>query len=693
MSWPRSARALVESYQQAFNDRDLDAWAALFAADAAVVVESGTLEGRAAIRALAETATRALPGIQMADPRVEVETETSIVMEYGVINPQPEQFQWRLEGTMCDILEMRDGRIAGGRHYYLPDPRDRTNVVQLLSRTETAQIAEEREALQRLAGLVAQSASPGQVFAAVGKEVAGLVGADIAGLLRFDADDTITVLAVSGGAAARAPSLVGERRPLNDRLRGIRTDGRPLRIRPDDMIDGEPFVAEARARGVESFVLVPVEVDGQPWGLVVAGAVGDWPFPDDTEARIAGFTQLVGTAIAGAQARDALRRLLDEQRALRSVATRVAEGAPPVEIFDEAGRQASRLLGVERMILMQAQPDGSTVAVATSAAAAELLGATAPAGEGIAAVVKRTARTARIDDCDGGGIVGPDGDKAAVGAPILFAGEVWGLLLALSPNGPLPSGTEGRLTQLAELVATSIGNAAARRELTDSRARVVAAADESRRRIQRDLHDGAQQRLVHTVLSLRLAQSAVRKPNASPAAVGALLDEALQHAEQATAEMRDLVHGILPNLLNRGGLRAGVRSLVDHIDALVQLDVTDERFDAQLETTAYFVIAETLTNAVKHAAASSMAVRAEVRDGALEIEVRDDGVGGADATRGSGLVGLADRVAVNGGTIAIASPSGGGTLVMVSLPVGERDRCAPRRAFGELSSQRAQRPA
>jgi signal transduction histidine kinase len=202
--------------------------------------------------------------------------------------------------------------------------------------------------------------------------------------------------------------------------------------------------------------------------------------------------------------------------------------------------------------------------------------------------------------------------------------------------------------------------------LAATRARLVAAADEARRRIQRDVHDGAQQRLVHTIVTLKLAKGALGDTH--DAAVE-LVDEALLNAESAQAELRQLVHGIMPAALSRGGLRAGVASLVDHMDLPVRVEVCAERFQATLETTAYFIIAEALTNVVKHAQADSVFVRAFTRDDVLCLDIRDDGVGGADTSRGSGLVGLADRVAASNGQIAVTSPHGDGTRIVVELPV------------------------
>jgi signal transduction histidine kinase len=202
--------------------------------------------------------------------------------------------------------------------------------------------------------------------------------------------------------------------------------------------------------------------------------------------------------------------------------------------------------------------------------------------------------------------------------------------------------------------------------LAVTRARLVAATDETRQRIQRDMHDGAQQRLVHTIITLKLVKTALGESND---AANELVDEALLNAERATAELRELVHGIMPAELTRGGLRAGVESLVGHVDVPVYVDVCAERLPAPLERTAYFLVAEALTNVVKHAGADRVHVRAVAADGVLHLNVHDNGAGGADPTRGSGLAGLAERVAAGDGRITITSPAGEGTRIVVELPI------------------------
>ena len=238
-------------------------------------------------------------------------------------------------------------------------------------------------------------------------------------------------------------------------------------------------------------------------------------------------------------------------------------------------------------------------------------------------------------------------------------------MVATSPEGgSLPADTESRLENFTELVATAISNTEARTEVAASRARIVAATDEERRRVVRDLHDGAQQRLVHTIITLKLARRAFQNEREDAAA---LLTEALAHAEQATAELRELAHGILPAVLTQGGLRAGVDALASRMPVPVENGVSVGRLPAAVEATAYFVVAEALTNIAKHACAGHAAVTAHIEDGTLQVRVRDDGVGGARPD-GSGLLGLADRLAVLDGRLDVNSPAGGGTLVAAALP-------------------------
>jgi signal transduction histidine kinase len=221
------------------------------------------------------------------------------------------------------------------------------------------------------------------------------------------------------------------------------------------------------------------------------------------------------------------------------------------------------------------------------------------------------------------------------------------------------------MTQFAQLLETAIANADSREQLKASRARVVVAGDEARRRVVRDLHDGVQQRLVHTIILLK--QAAHVLPG-NPDSVRSLIAEALAQGTEANAELRELAHGIMPAILTRGGLASGVDALVSRSPVPVRVGVPEDRFSAEVEATAYFVMAETLTNVAKHARAQSAEVVARIDDGALRIEVRDDGVGGADLD-GTGLQGLADRIAALDGELEVESPPGQGTRVTATIPL------------------------
>jgi signal transduction histidine kinase len=313
----------------------------------------------------------------------------------------------------------------------------------------------------------------------------------------------------------------------------------------------------------------------------------------------------------------------------------------------------------------------TTVAISSRLADSFPVGARWPlGGKNVSTVVFETGRSARIDSyADASGRLGlamrERGLSSSVGAPIVVEGHVWGVLTLASTGYPLAADTEARLASFTELVATAISNTEARTELAASRARIVAATDEERRRVVRDLHDGAQQRLVHTVITLKLAQNAMQNEEE---AVPALVTEALDSAEQATAELRELAHGILPAALTRGGLRAGVDALAKRMPVPIEIDVTVGRLPSAVEATAYFVVAEALTNVAKHSHAGRAEVTARIEDGAVQVQIRDDGVGGA-LPHGGGLIGLADRLAALDGELRIDSPADSGTLVAAAIPL------------------------
>jgi PAS domain S-box-containing protein len=371
--------------------------------------------------------------------------------------------------------------------------------------------------------------------------------------------------------------------------------------------------------------------------------------------------------------RDELRVLADEQAALRRVATLVARNVPPSEVFRAVSAEANRLLEAHSTVLVRFEADG-TAALAHDLPAASLSeGARLPVdGENVTGRVMRTGRSARVEQS--GPASGPIaavahtlGVRVSIGAPIVVEGRLWGVLISSWAEHEPPSGDTGaRLDQFAELVSSAIANADRRAELMASRARVLAAADDARRRVVRDLHDGAQQRLVHAVITLKLARRTVAQGGDS---VDAALAEALEQTERANVELRELAHGILPAVLTSGGLRAGVNALVHRLPIRVAVDVAVDRLPPGIEASAYFVIAEALTNVAKHAQAERGSVKAWTENGSLHLEVTDDGLGGADAG-GTGLLGLADRVASLGGRLRIESPPGDGTVLRAVLPLG-----------------------
>jgi signal transduction histidine kinase len=373
---------------------------------------------------------------------------------------------------------------------------------------------------------------------------------------------------------------------------------------------------------------------------------------------------------------DELRTLADEQAALRRLATAVAQDAAPDQIFMAVAEEIAPLLGADESAMFRFQPDRTATVVAGLGPWLKVVGVgeRVELDEALAiSEVFRSARPARFDGPDYGTAPGPfpeylhrAGYRSVVANPITVEGHLWGALVAATTHEPLPKDTEERMANFTELVGIVIANAESRAELTASRARAVAAGDEARRRIQRDLHDGAQQRLVSTIIALKMAQ---RELGDGTGPANDLVEEALAHAVRASLELRELVHGILPVALSRGGLRAGIDALVASVRLPVSVEVTDERLPSALEATAYYIVAEALTNVVRHAHAEGAAVVAVLDGDALRLEVRDDGVGGARSDGSSGLVGLRDRAAALDGELHVESPPGEGTVITALLPV------------------------
>ena len=544
------------------------------------------------------------------------------------------------------------------------------------ARSDLERLAEEQAAMRRLATQVARGASADESFEAVIAEIGRLLEADAATLARYEDDGAVVMRMGSWSRAgvdrapthARYPVDAGSLPQLIQARRG------PVRI--DDFARASGALADlARALGWRSAVGAPVIVDGRPWGLVSVVSTSDRTFPRGTETQLAAFAELLPIAIANAQSREDLGLLAQEQAALRRVAMLVAEERPAPEVFAAVAEEVGRVLRVDDTRIVRFESDGTVTVVATwGVVAAEIPVGTrwAATGDNIVTQVLRTGRPARRESYDDAS--GPIGDhlrragvRSAVGIPVIVEAQLWGAIVANSLTAQrLHAKTETRLSRFADVIATAIANVEARAELAASRRRLVAASVEERRRVVRDLHDGAQQRLVHTVIALKLVRGTLLERG--DAAGAELLAEPLEHAQRATEELRELAHGILPAVLTQGGLRAGVDSLATRSPVPVRVDVPSTRLPAPAEATAYFVVAEALTNVAKHAGATRVQVTARAEDGVLRVDVRDDGVGGARAD-GSGLVGLADRLAALDGRLWIESTPGKGTRIAAEIPL------------------------
>jgi PAS domain S-box-containing protein len=553
-----------------------------------------------------------------------------------------------------------------------------TAIANTEARAEVERLAEEQAALRRVATLVAQGVRPAEIFSAVSEEVGRLFGSEMAAVARFDPDGPANV--VVGLAQSFEGVTVGSRFELDDSMAStaVYRTGRSARI---DGVDwsavSAPIGEVARRLGSVSTVSSPIVVEGRLWGAISVAA--QEPLPLHTEERLEKFTGLVATAIANAESSETLRKLADEQAALRRVATLVAEGATPNAVFDAVAAEMETLLGADGVTLSRYEPDEEVTVVAHRGADPRKVPPgtrVSHRGENVTSMVRRSKRSARMEHRRGtpgaiAELVRNASVRVSVGAPIVVDGGLWGVAIAnwRGSESP-PADTEERMAKFAQLLDTAIANADSRAELIASRARLVTASDDARRRFERDLHDGVQQRLVSLALELHTAEAISPSENQE-------LRVQLAHVRQgltgALDDLRELTRGIHPAILSEGGLVPALRALGRRSTIPVELNLSvDQRLADHVEVAAYFVVSEALANAAKHAQASEVEVNARVDDDMLQLRIDDDGVGGADPARGSGLTGLADRVTALGGTIAIASPPGGGTSLRVELPVVTR---------------------
>ena len=383
------------------------------------------------------------------------------------------------------------------------------------------------------------------------------------------------------------------------------------------------------------------------------------------------------------------RRLAEEQAALRRVATLVAGDSPPEQVFQAVTEEVARLLGIRDAVLERFEERDRATLVGRYGVWADSdfeVGKTTPLEDGLAATkVRQTGGPAHSDNFEDlaskfAARIRDLGYRSSFGVPINVGGATWGVLVAaLGANESLPPDTERRMQAFAELVALAVASAQARQELEASRMRIVEASDAERRRLERNLHDGAQQRLVALSVGLRLAQAKVRE---APGEAADLLGTASEELMEALTELRELAQGIHPAVLTEQGLEAALEVLAARAPLPVELDVRlPGRLPGPVEATAYYVVSEALANVVKHSDACSARVCAERAEGPAHIEVADDGVGGADPAEGSGLSGLRDRVEALDGRLVVESPPGQGTLVRAMLPVRERAQRRDRAAL------------
>jgi signal transduction histidine kinase len=549
-----------------------------------------------------------------------------------------------------------------------------TAISNLESREQVERLAAEQSALRRVAEVVARQAPRDEVFAVVIEEMSRLLGVDMVRMARFEPDGGATVLATRAETVLIPPGT-SIPIPEGSAMGEVFRTGGAARVEDYARVPGR--IGEViRAEGARCGAAGPIVVEGRVWGALSIGSSTAETLPPGAEERIAQFAELVSTAISNIEWRCSVERLASEQSALRRVAELVAREHAPDDLFATLAEEVRVLLGVDASEILRYEDDATATMVAgwTETGFSLPIGERLPLdGENLAAQVKRTGAPARLDDySDATGAIAAlsreVGVRSAVASPIVVEGATWGVIAVacLRPR-PLPPDTEARLAEFSRVAAMAVANAKSRYDLAESRARIVRAGDEARRGFERDLHDGAQQRLVSLGLELRAAEATV------PDEMGDLrrvVSRVATGLNEVLDGLRELSRGLHPAVLSEDGLSPALHSLAlrSAVPVVLRVELDDERFEEPVEVAAYYVASEALTNAAKHASASRAELRIGHRDGWLELTVSDDGRGGADATRGSGLTGLVDRVEALGGTIQIDSVPGVGTTIDVRLP-------------------------
>jgi signal transduction histidine kinase/ketosteroid isomerase-like protein len=656
-------RSIVERTYEAFNARDFDAYPELLDEQVELVMSGIAIRGLAAVTDFVAVTARARPGLRIEPQRVFMEAGDTLVTEVRMIDTGP---AGAVESAACGLYRMAGGRIVEWRVYVDPTGED------LASAALTA-VAAEQSALRRVAELVARQPPPEAVFALVTEELSRLLDVDLVRMVRFETDGSATVVASRGSAEERLSSGTNVALVSGTVIDTVFRTGRPARVSDYAQVPG-PLGDVLRREGARPGAGGPIVVDGRVWGAMVVGSTARTLAPG-TEDRVARFAEPVSTAISNIESRTKAEQLAAEQSALRHVATLVASEHSPDDLFATLAEEVRVLLGVDASEILRYEADGTATMVAGSADAIGLpLGERLPLeGDNLAGEVQRTGAPRRKEDYgDAPGAIAAMsrevGIRSAVATPIVVEGATWGMIAVASRRPePLPPDTEARLTEFSRIAGMAVANAKSRSDLAESRARIVRAGDEARRRFERDLHDGAQQRLVSLGLELHLVAETV------PAELDDLRDVLSRLGtglNDALEDLRELSRGLHPTVLSEDGLSRALRSLAlrSTVPVDVRIELDSERFEEPVEVAAYYVTSEALANTAKHAQASRAELSVGYRDGWLELNVSDDGRGGADAGSGSGLTGLVDRVEAIGGTMRIESRPDAGTAINVKLP-------------------------
>jgi signal transduction histidine kinase len=626
---------------------DAGAWLLRHEADGSttVVASLGDL-------AIAKGSRRANDGSALLDPAV-----TSAVVVDGAVwgtlcATAPEPSPADAEAWLADVAELVSIAVAAAS-----------------LRVALRRMAGEQAAVRHVATLVAEGSSLSDLFAAVARAVAQAIDADAISVERIDADRSTTVI-----ASLDAPRFPIGRRWMLDEPglhASVIASGRPVRV-DDVSVLGGVTGAALRDSAIRSLVAVPIVVSGAVWGLMWVGGKRAEPLSPATEMRLRDFAEFAAIAVANAESRNRLRRLADSEASLRRVATLAAEGATPDKLLAAVAEEAARILDASTVAIVRYDDDAFEVVAAHNDPVFEVGGTWPVEDSSLAAAVRAARAPVGIDDF--------------FGAPIVVDGDVWGMVVVglRPPREALPRFTawytsrmlsssvpseeiESRLASFTQLVGTAISRAEAHAEVIASRARIVEAGDEAMRRIERDLHDGTQQRLVAMALHLQRVRSDVP---AEERDTHAALEQVERELKAVIDEVQELSRGVHPAQLAEGGLRPALRALARRSPIPIDLSVdVPERPLASVETAVYYVVSEALANAIKHSHATSLLVTVALDSGAIRVTVADDGVGGAEIGAGSGLTGLSDRVDAFAGSFEVVSPPGGGTRISVQLPV------------------------